>query len=49
MNDSPGARFLKIGKLITVLKKSNGKAVVGSSEALVSPKAANASSLLLPQ
>ena len=40
MNDSPGARFLKIGKLITVLKKSNGKAVVGSSEALVSPKAA---------
>ena len=35
-----GARFIKIGKLITVLKKCNGKAVVGSSEALVSPTAA---------
>ena len=40
MNDSLGARFIKIRKLITVLKKCNGKAVVGSSEALISPKAA---------
>ena len=40
MNDSLGARFIKLRKLITVLKKCNGKAVVGSSEALVSPTAA---------
>ena len=40
MNNSFGARFKKLRKLITVLKKCNGKAVVGSSEALVSPTAA---------
>ena len=40
MNNSLGARFKKLRKLITVLKKCNGKAVVGSSEALVSPTAA---------
>ena len=37
-----GADLIKIKKLITVLKKSNGKAVVGGSEALISPTAAKA-------
>ena len=32
--------FPKIGKLITILKKSNGKAVIGDSSALIPPKAA---------
>lgn len=32
--------FSKVGKLIFVLEKCNGKAAIGSSEALISPKAA---------
>ena len=38
--NSVGASVSKIGKLITVLKKTSGKAVIGSSEALISPTAA---------
>ena len=40
MNSSSGTGFSKTGKLITVLKKCNGKASVGGREALISPKAA---------
>ena len=40
MNGSLRARFSKISRLIAVLKKCNGKAVVGGNEALISPKAA---------
>ncbi len=36
------AGFSKVWKLIAVLKKCNGKAVIGSSSALISPKAAKA-------
>ena len=40
MNGSSGVKIVKIRKLVTVLKKCNGKAIVGGSEALISPKAA---------
>ena len=40
MDKKATGSFSKVGKLITVLKKSNGKAVIGDSGALISPKAA---------
>ena len=40
MNEKPTGCFSKVKKLITVLRKCNGKAVVGDSSALISPKAA---------
>ena len=40
MNKKPTGGFSKARKLITVLRKCNGKAVVGDSSALISPRAA---------
>ena len=41
MNDKKSTgSFSKVRKLVTVLKKSNGKGVVGDSGALISPRAA---------
>ena len=40
MSERPTSGFTKVRKLITVLRKCNGKAVVGDSEALISPTAA---------